>query len=691
MDHFKHRPIDLEGPSFRLLGLFKYNTSGIHGELFDAWLDGGIPYEALSYTWGSSEKFSHIILNGCRMDITKNLWVILNDLESWETDRILWIDAICIDQGNHKERGHQIDQMGKIYRQAEEVIIWLGHSTVETNIAMEFMQSLHVQHDSAAIDKPIWGLDQDSGVIRGFSELFKRPWFRRIWILQEVANARKATIACGRKSAPAGTLKMAAQGLFVSIPRHVQVVLDIMPGSSRNQSWFGQQQNLQTLLEKFAESEATQSYDRIFALLGISSDAKSSKLIRPDYSKTERQIVQDTVCFLLGAPALSPSSYDFLPWTIDDLISNVTDLDRKVLLEAWYCQEPVAKELMRESQRRELEANISDESLVAYWCIQNVENNGGVDMLKALIACGKLTLKMIHFCSAWMARMANPWLFGELIWSLWLRPQPEGPNEKLMWSRRPQLTEDTPYISWAAGYGYRDLTESLLGDGNKHVNAEDKEGMTPLSHAARNGCEDVVKLLLETHETKVDWRDRVGRTPLSYACQIGEKGPSIVQSLLMHDEVEVDSQDAEGKTPLMYACETGRFGTVALLLKTKRVNTALMIAIARRAEDIVSLLIDSNKVDINTPDEDGDPPLYWAVWVRNVPITQLLLDTGEVNPASIDDVVNNPFMWTDNPAGQLVVDFANQRKRSGEASARRLQQELVMDDTSQATLNASDI
>jgi FAD/FMN-containing dehydrogenase len=51
----------------------------------------------------------------------------LRDLRYHEKDRVLWIDALCIDQNNNEERGEQVQQMGSIYSKAERVIIWLDY------------------------------------------------------------------------------------------------------------------------------------------------------------------------------------------------------------------------------------------------------------------------------------------------------------------------------------------------------------------------------------------------------------------------------------------------------------------------------------------------------------------------------------------------------------------------------------
>src|SRR5579859_2365609 len=136
------------------------------------------------------------------MGITQNLYLALHHLRFEDQDRILWIDAICIDQGNVEERGHQVRQMADIYKKAERVIIWLGPATHETNVVMRSMKEM--QDESINYAYKNWmasdhGLFQNWSAVRpevrsveheGLKVLLGRPWFKRIWILQEVANAR---------------------------------------------------------------------------------------------------------------------------------------------------------------------------------------------------------------------------------------------------------------------------------------------------------------------------------------------------------------------------------------------------------------------------------------------------------------------------------------------------------------------
>jgi hypothetical protein len=97
---FIYSPIDLDRPSFRLVRLLGGSNSNIECHVFDAWLDqvkdGGVPYEALSYVWGGTEETAKIRINGSTMVVTENLYIALLHLQLPDTDRILWIDAICI-------------------------------------------------------------------------------------------------------------------------------------------------------------------------------------------------------------------------------------------------------------------------------------------------------------------------------------------------------------------------------------------------------------------------------------------------------------------------------------------------------------------------------------------------------------------------------------------------------------------
>ncbi|KAH8711872.1 heterokaryon incompatibility protein-domain-containing protein, partial [Phaeosphaeriaceae sp. PMI808] len=89
-------------------------------------LDSNVQYTALSYVWGNQSSPSWIACNGHSVPITRNLWEVLSCLQEQNFHGLLWIDAICINQQDNKEKGIQVNIMRDIYKRAADVIIWLG-------------------------------------------------------------------------------------------------------------------------------------------------------------------------------------------------------------------------------------------------------------------------------------------------------------------------------------------------------------------------------------------------------------------------------------------------------------------------------------------------------------------------------------------------------------------------------------
>ncbi|KAK4169730.1 hypothetical protein QBC43DRAFT_198160 [Cladorrhinum sp. PSN259] len=88
-------------------------------------LESAPPYEALSYAWGNEDPTVEILIDGRRFLIRPNLAYALAALRTTEP-RLLWVDALCINQDNVHERNHQVRLMGDIYRRATTVLVWLG-------------------------------------------------------------------------------------------------------------------------------------------------------------------------------------------------------------------------------------------------------------------------------------------------------------------------------------------------------------------------------------------------------------------------------------------------------------------------------------------------------------------------------------------------------------------------------------
>jgi hypothetical protein len=127
------------------------------------------PYEALSYVWGSEDKPKSIAVNDQNLHITQNLYTALLRLQDHLCSRVIWIDAICIDQGNTKEKEHQIPLIAEIYAKARRVVVWLGEAEDDSDQALEDIRLIG-EGVTARLSSPT------------ISKLLQRSWFKRIWV-----------------------------------------------------------------------------------------------------------------------------------------------------------------------------------------------------------------------------------------------------------------------------------------------------------------------------------------------------------------------------------------------------------------------------------------------------------------------------------------------------------------------------
>ncbi|KAK8085801.1 HET-domain-containing protein [Apiospora hydei] len=145
---YTYKPIDLSKDAIPLLRLFPHydNVCEIRCEIFEAFVsdEERLPYEALSYTWedGVTKSSPTVTLSGQKVSVTHNLLDALYHLRRSDRDRILWVDALCINQQDHREKGHQVGQMKDTYEKAEMVLVWLGRSSLEINELMDWMNDI---------------------------------------------------------------------------------------------------------------------------------------------------------------------------------------------------------------------------------------------------------------------------------------------------------------------------------------------------------------------------------------------------------------------------------------------------------------------------------------------------------------------------------------------------------------------
>ncbi|KAF7512124.1 hypothetical protein GJ744_002286 [Endocarpon pusillum] len=180
----------------RILNLFAGELDdSLKGELVNRQDES---YEALSYHWGDvSEPAPPLLIHEeghvYQIRLTRNLESALRHLRHRSRPRRLWVDAICINQEDNRDKGFQIPFMGRIYAEASDVSVWLGDSHDDSELAFKFIESVLKLSD---LDQLIDERFIDSWA--ALSSLMKRDWFSRRWIVQEIAFAKSATVRCGQ-------------------------------------------------------------------------------------------------------------------------------------------------------------------------------------------------------------------------------------------------------------------------------------------------------------------------------------------------------------------------------------------------------------------------------------------------------------------------------------------------------------
>jgi hypothetical protein len=159
-------------------------------------------FAALSYVWGEEQNPGSISLNGILLPVTKNLEIALRTLatnEEFRGDYKIWIDAICINQSDEVERTSQVKKMREIYCGAWGVISWLGKNNGPADVkdAFDLLQTLaSLPEDQQDLTKL---LIQQPGLVRqedffALHELMKRPYWSRLWVVQEVVMGASFTV-----------------------------------------------------------------------------------------------------------------------------------------------------------------------------------------------------------------------------------------------------------------------------------------------------------------------------------------------------------------------------------------------------------------------------------------------------------------------------------------------------------------
>jgi hypothetical protein len=296
----------------------------LSGGLIYARLEDTLEYEAISYTWGEPEYPDTLYLGRVCLKITANLAAALRSLRFSDHPRLLWADAVCINQKSIEERNHQVELMSDLYKRACTVICWLGEPSPRTETAIAAYEKLArgsevfgvqrgdtwLQFEQSELEGPE---ELKSGLLQwaafsGMQDIYERLYFSRLWIIQEVSLAENPVLYCGPHKMEWVVFATAMlvlsrvltgrYGIIVNsgaffrawslVDARAEFRMNQLPNfiSLLNYSSFGY------FLTVFNHHECKDEHDRVYALLGFQKPDSPIKVI-PNYAKPVFQLYKE--------------------------------------------------------------------------------------------------------------------------------------------------------------------------------------------------------------------------------------------------------------------------------------------------------------------------------------------------------------------------------------------------------------
>ncbi|KAF3009459.1 hypothetical protein E8E13_002094 [Curvularia kusanoi] len=340
----------------------------IHCSFSVASLDDEPSYEALSYVWGTAEAISLVLLQDDYLPVTKHLETILKHLRQ-DTERVLWIDALCIDQSNIDEHSQQVSQMHNVFSQASQVLVYLGEAWDGIDSTLELMafagNRLDLHWDSI-FNKTIECEASDARSASQYNSVaryFSSQWWTRVWTIQEYVLAKNATFMRGRSTLDAPVFNQFL-GYCIRHGQECCKVIAVIDSKSSATYKFSTELFFRAhMLRKVADSSTWRErgflpsfvglrsrvcldpHDKIYGMLGILPTALRTA-IPIDYKRSTRDVYRDVVVAALKKNFMPLSLIDSnrdldleLPSWVLDFSASIHEKDNKYQIHRLACIE----------------------------------------------------------------------------------------------------------------------------------------------------------------------------------------------------------------------------------------------------------------------------------------------------------------------------------------------------------------
>ncbi|KAM5350720.1 hypothetical protein ACJ41O_007225 [Fusarium nematophilum] len=271
-------------------------------------------FEALSYVWGSIDHPDSILVESPSDKTTKslrigrNLALALRSLRYQDKTRTLWVDAICINQADDDEKAVQVTRMASIFSLASRVIVWLGPEQDKSAFAMGVLATIGQQVEFSmqtgvlpcpSAERPTWHrreakLPYSREDWQRVSQLLQRPWFTRVWTVQEIALAnRQALVRCGHSEMSWDLFRRAITRSWALRQEHV----DFSSLSRLVPTCFAKKNtgfHLGDLLSMYGGYLCTNPRDKVYGMLAL-APPKFSAQIEPSYTESVGETYKRTL------------------------------------------------------------------------------------------------------------------------------------------------------------------------------------------------------------------------------------------------------------------------------------------------------------------------------------------------------------------------------------------------------------